>query len=335
VAFVHDMLVHSQEGFLRLFPAWPANQSAAFAQLRMRGALLVSAAYAGQPAWAGLVAGRAGGTVNATILALAGGAPVSLLSPWPDAPTNAVTVVDRTAGNAPVTLRWSSVAGQFGGPLMTFDSARGHEFLYYRASSAAAAMTVADVPEALIAGAKIFYTSGISQGISASAADAVFHAIAVARRSGVTVAYDTNYRPRLWPVARAAAVIHAAIAQCDIALPSLEDAQALTALGSPDAICDHYLRLGPRLVVLKMGANGALLATPEGRVAIAPFACTPVDGTGAGDTFCGSFLARLIAGDAPEAAARYAGVAAALKTEGYGAVAPIPRADAVLRALGA
>ena len=214
-------------------------------------------------------------------------------------------------------------------------SARGHEFLYYRASSAAAAMTVADVPEALIAGARIFYTSGISQGISASAADAVFHAIAVARRSGVTVAYDTNYRPRLWPVARAAAVIHAAIAQCDIALPSLEDAPALTGLGSPDAICDHYLRLGPRLVVLKMGANGALLATPEGRVAIAPFACTPVDGTGAGDTFCGSFLARLIAGDAPEAAARYAGVAAALKTEGYGAVAPIPRADAVLRALGA
>ena len=32
----------------------------------------------------------------------------------------------------------------------------GHAFLYYRSSSAAAAMTVADVPEALIAGAKIF-----------------------------------------------------------------------------------------------------------------------------------------------------------------------------------
>jgi hypothetical protein len=129
VAFVHDMLVHSQEGFLRLFPAWPANQSAAFSQLRMRGALLVSAAYAGRPAWAGLVAGRTGGTANATILALAGGAPVALLSPWPDAPTSAVTVVDRTAGNAPVALRWSSVAGRFGGPLMTFDSARGHVYV--------------------------------------------------------------------------------------------------------------------------------------------------------------------------------------------------------------
>jgi len=58
-----------------------------------------------------------------------------------------------------------------------------------------------------------------------------------------------------------------------------------------------------------------------------------VDATGAGDTFCGSFLARVIAGDAPEAAARYAAAAAALKTQGYGAVAPIPRPAEVLVAL--
>lgn len=211
--------------------------------------------------------------------------------------------------------------------------AKGHEFLYYRKDSAAAGLAPADVPEALIAGARYFYASGISQGISASAADAVFHAIGLARSHGVLVAYDTNYRPRLWPAARAAAVIHAALAQSDIALPSLEDAQALTGLTGADAICDFYLRLGPRLVVLKMGAAGALLATPGGRIAIPPFPCKPVDGTGAGDTFCGSFLARLIGGDSPENAARYAAAAAALKTEGYGAVAPIPRAPAVLAAL--
>ncbi len=209
----------------------------------------------------------------------------------------------------------------------------GHEFLYYRNNSAAASLVPGDIPEALIAGAKYVYASGISQGISASAADAVFHAIDLARRHGVKVAYDTNYRPRLWPIARAAAVIHAAIGQADIALPSLEDAQALTGLSGADAICDFYLRLGPRMVVLKMGAAGALLATPTTRTAIPPFACTPVDGTGAGDTFCGSFLARLIAGDDAEAAARYAGAAAALKTEGYGAVAPIPRAAVVRAAL--
>ncbi len=59
-----------------------------------------------------------------------------------------------------------------------------------------------------------------------------------------------------------------------------------------------------------------------------------VDATGAGDTFCGSFLARILAGDEPEQAARYANMAAALKCTGYGAVAPIPRPEQVLAALG-
>jgi 2-dehydro-3-deoxygluconokinase len=212
--------------------------------------------------------------------------------------------------------------------------ARGHAFLYYRAGSAASAITPADVREGLIAGAKIFFASGISQAISDSAADAVFHAIAIAKRHGVLVAYDTNYRPRLWPVARAAAVIHAAIAQADIALPSLEDAQALTGLDDADAIVDFYLARGPRIVVLKRGAQGALLGTAEGRHVVPPFPCTPVDGTGAGDSFCGGFLARLIAGDTPLLAAQYAGAVAALKTQGYGAVDPIPRAAEVMAALG-
>ena len=54
-----------------------------------------------------------------------------------------------------------------------------------------------------------------------------------------------------------------------------------------------------------------------------------MDATGAGDTFAGAFLARHVAGDDPVAAGRYANAAAALSTTGYGAVAPIPRRDAV------
>jgi len=214
-------------------------------------------------------------------------------------------------------------------------AAAGHAFLYYRRDSAAAAFAPADVDEAVVAGAKLFYASGISQGISAPAADAVFHAMDVARAHGVTVAYDTNYRPRLWPAARAAAVIHAAVGRADIAFPGLEDAQALTGLSDPDVIADFYLRLGPRLVVLKMGAEGALVATPGTRLRIPPFPCTPVDATGAGDAFCGSFLARTVAGDTAEQAARYAAAAAALKCEGYGAVAPIPTAERVRAAMEA
>jgi len=69
------------------------------------------------------------------------------------------------------------------------------------------------------------------------------------------------------------------------------------------------------------------------RIRIRPHHVDAVDATGAGDTFDGSFLARLLEGDDPETAARYANVAAALSTTGYGAVTPIPRKDGVLAAL--
>jgi 2-dehydro-3-deoxygluconokinase len=215
---------------------------------------------------------------------------------------------------------------------VTHDAA-GHHFLHYRAGSAASQYGPADVPEAAIAATRMLYVSGISQGISGTACDAVFAAIEVARRHGVAVAYDTNYRPRLWPPARAAAVMHAAMAQVDYALPGIEDVRTLTGLTDPDAMLDFTLRLGPKVVVLKMGEDGAYLATPERRVRIPAFPVRAVDATGAGDTFCGSFLARVLAGDTPEQAARYASVAAALKCTGYGAVAPIPRVEQVMAAM--
>ncbi len=213
--------------------------------------------------------------------------------------------------------------------------ADGHAFQYYRQGSAASVYAPTHVPDEAIREAKILYASGISQGISNSACDAVFHAIDVARGAGVKVAYDTNYRPSLWPAARASAIIHAAISQSSIALPGLEDATLLTGLTDPDAIVDFYLHLGPSLVALKMGARGTLLATPAERLLVAPFPCTPVDATGAGDTFCGAFLARLIAGDGPPDAAAYAACAAALSTIGYGAVPPIPHAASVRAAMAA
>ena len=210
-----------------------------------------------------------------------------------------------------------------------------HRFHHYRAGSAASRYAPAHVPEDAIAGAKIFYASGISQGISASAADAVFRAIDVAKSAGVAVAYDTNYRPKLWPPARAAAVMHAALARTDYAFPGMEDAAVLTGLTDPDKIADFYLRLGAQMVVLKMGAAGALLATGTARRRIPGRAIRLVDAAGAGDTFCGAFLARVLAGDTALAAAHYANIAAALACEGLGCVGPIPLAVRVRNVLDA
>jgi 2-dehydro-3-deoxygluconokinase len=205
----------------------------------------------------------------------------------------------------------------------------GHHFTFYRAGSAASRMGPRGVPEDAIRRARVLHVSGISQAISHNACDAVFHAIEVAKAAGVGVSYDTNLRLALWPRARAAATIHAAVARADVALPSFDDARVLTGLEQPEAIADFYLGLGCPLVLLKLGKEGVLVATPARRERVGAFRVEAVDATGAGDTFAGSFLARHLAGDDPFAAARYANAAAALSTTGYGAVAPIPRPDAV------
>ena len=212
-------------------------------------------------------------------------------------------------------------------------STAGHKFDYLRKNSAASLMAPEALPSDYIAGAKYFHLSAIGQAISESARAAGDAAIAIARKGGAKVSYDTNLRLRLWDLDTARAKINATIPLCDILLPSLDDSQQLTGLQEPDAIADFYLGLGAPLVALKMGAEGSLIATRDGRHRLAPHKVAAVDATGAGDTFDGSFLSRLLEGDDPVAAGRYANVAAALSTMGYGAVTPIPRKEAVLEAL--
>jgi 2-dehydro-3-deoxygluconokinase len=212
-------------------------------------------------------------------------------------------------------------------------SEAGHKFDYLRKNSAASLMTPASLAADYIAGARFFHLSAIGQAISDSARQTCDAAISAARAAGVKVSYDTNLRLRLWDLDTARRTIDATIARCDVALPSLDDSQQLTGLSEPDAIADYYLKLGAPLVALKMAADGCLIATPRKRFGLAAHRVKSVDATGAGDTFDGAFLTRLMAGDDLETAGRYANVAAALSTRGYGAVMPIPRADEVLAEL--
>ena len=213
-------------------------------------------------------------------------------------------------------------------------SPAGRDFAYYRAGSAASRIGPADVPRDALSRVRIVQLSGISQAIGEGPCDAGFALIEAAREAGCDVAYDTNLRLKLWSLERARAIVHGAVERCTIALPSLDDSRLLTGLDDPDSIVDAYLARGPRLVALKMGEAGALVATADTRVRIPPHPVTPVDATGAGDTFDGAFLARLAAGDDPVTAGRYAGVAAALTTTGFGAVAPIPAQADVAAAIG-
>ena len=209
----------------------------------------------------------------------------------------------------------------------------GHSFSYLRAGSAASRMRPDDLPVELLREARIVHASGISEAISSSACDTVLHAFETARAAGARVSFDSNLRLKLWPLARARATISATAAMADYFFPSLEDACALSGLDDPRAILDWCHRLGAKTVFLKLGADGALVSDGSRSERIDGHRVDAVDATGAGDCFCGACLARIAAGESIWNAARYANAAAALSTTGFGAVAPLPRPDAVRRLL--
>ncbi|MGW6456001.1 sugar kinase [Streptomyces sp. NPDC055078] len=206
-------------------------------------------------------------------------------------------------------------------------------FTYYRAHSPASRLTPADIPADSVRRARLVHLTGITQAISTSACDATFHTMELARESGTLISYDPNLRPALWPAERARAVVMRSVELCDIALPNLEEGRLLTGADSPEDVLDAFVRRGPSIVVLKMGAQGALLAHGGAVTHIAPHPVDAVDATGAGDTFDGVFAARLLDGASAQEAARHAAVAAALTTTGPGAVTPIPHRDVVEAAL--
>jgi 2-dehydro-3-deoxygluconokinase len=210
-------------------------------------------------------------------------------------------------------------------------SEKGHAFHYYRAGSAASRIGPADIDRNYIAGAKVVHVSGIGLAISANACDACYTAVEAARAAGHMVSFDTNLRLRLWTKERARAVITDMMGHCDICLPSYDDVVTLTGIEDEDALVDFALERGAKIVALKLGERGAIVASPSERHRIAALPVQAVDATGAGDAFGGAFVTRIVAGDDIVTAGRYAAVAAALSTTGFGAVAPIPDAAQVRR----
>ncbi|MSU88770.1 sugar kinase [Rhodobacteraceae bacterium 2CG4] len=209
--------------------------------------------------------------------------------------------------------------------------ASGRDFTYLRKGSAASLYGPVDLPEALIRDARLLHVSAISQAVSEPMRAAASAAIDIARGAGVKVSYDTNLRLKLWDLELARETIFAALERTDVIFPSDDEARQLTGLEDVDAMLDRFLGFGAGLVVMKMGAEGAVVAGHHLRERIPPAPSTPVDSTGAGDSFAGAFLAYLLETDDPVLAARRAARVAAGTVSGYGAIDPIPRREAIIQ----
>ncbi len=103
--------------------------------------------------------------------------------------------------------------------------------------------------------------------------------------------FDPNIRPALsGDRSGALAAFEAMARRCTVVKMSDEDAAWLYPDLDPDAVLATVLALGPRLVALTRGAEGAVLVTPEQRVAVPGHRVVAVDTIGAGDTFMASLL---------------------------------------------
>lgn len=206
----------------------------------------------------------------------------------------------------------------------------GHHFSYYRENSAASHFRLDQGSIEAIKNASILHISGISLAISQTACDSVYQAIDIAKDNNVKISFDTNLRLKLWPVKRAQAIINHVAGMADYLLPGLDDAQLLTGFDDKDAICDYYHHLGAKNIALTLGDQGVYVTQESGREYIPARKVKAVDATGAGDTFDGNFLTRILMGDDIIAAAQYANIAASLSVQKYGAISSMPNAKDVM-----
>ncbi|MER8432708.1 sugar kinase [Mesorhizobium caraganae] len=198
-------------------------------------------------------------------------------------------------------------------------------FTYWR--SDAAAKRLASDPAALaksLENQALVYFSGITLAIlDAAARKTLLAEVAKARAAGSLVAFDPNYRPRLWQSREEAqAAILDALAVTDIALPTFPDEQMLFGDTAPQATAARFGKLVGEVVV-KNGEEPALIATGGTLQPVpAQHVATPVDTTGAGDSFNGGYLAARLAGHAPAEAVQRAHRVAAAVVQVRGALAP-------------
>jgi len=198
-------------------------------------------------------------------------------------------------------------------------------FTYWRSDAAArrlasdsAALTKSLEKQALV------YFSGITLAIlDAAARQKLLAAVANARAAGSLVAFDPNYRPRLWHSREdAQAAILEALAVTDIALPTFPDEQMLFGDTEPHVTAERLGKLVGEVVV-KNGEQPALIAENGNLQPVAAVhVAAPVDTTGAGDSFNGGYLAARLAGHAPTEAVLRAHRVAAAVVQVRGALAP-------------
>lgn len=166
--------------------------------------------------------------------------------------------------------------------------------IFYRGPSAPdTTLTENDVPADVVRDARILW---ISQGSLAqgSTTDTCLAWMGLRTRDQHTI-LDLDYRPSLWADRDAArAMATRAIALTTVVVGNREECEVAVGTSDPDSAADALLAAGTQLAIIKLGADGALLATASQRIRISAIPIDLVCGLGAGDAFGGALCHGLL-----------------------------------------
>jgi sugar/nucleoside kinase (ribokinase family) len=126
---------------------------------------------------------------------------------------------------------------------------------------------------------------------------------------------------------RMTAEAETALRHCDILKVDAREAAVITATDDGETAGRILHRMGPKMVIITSGADGALIHDGVRSTQITAPEVDVIDPTGAGDVFSAAFLVRYMLSGNPIAAGRFAVTAAALSTRGFGASALPSEAD--------
>jgi len=166
------------------------------------------------------------------------------------------------------------------------------EVLYDRRDSTVCSVRREDAPWDALRASRLFFVSGITAALSPATRDLALEMAEEARKAGVKVATDLNYRARLWSVAEAAPVLERLARLADIVITTEEDLSLLFGLkGEEEGLArEASARFGCQTLALTRGAVGGLCVRREGVRRCAVFPSHAVDRIGAGDAFTAGFL---------------------------------------------
>ncbi|HYD66507.1 sugar kinase [Azospirillum sp.] len=281
-----------------------------------------------------LTMGFGGDTLNTAVYLARLGTAVDYVTALGDDP-HSDAMLAAWAAEGVGTGRVPRLPGRLPGLYMIETDDKGERrFLYWRDRAPARELFVLPQSPALVEaleGYDLLYLSGISLAIWGEEGRAVLYPLLDrVRRRGGRVAFDTNWRPRLWPDrATARRAYDAMLARTDIALPGVGDLRDLYDDADADAVLGRVRAAGVPEIVLKLEEPGCRvvddgLNAPVDALVPAERVTAVVDTTAAGDSFSAGYLAARLAGRTPEAAARAGHRLAAVVIQHRGAI--IPRA---------